>query len=105
MEVFEENFIYARKFIDIFFYRGDSQGEGGSNFYWLNTKNFNLIINQFKPNAVLISDLSNHDETVYDLLNKEIPVNYNNKIINPKKELEKRYTGTTYSWENIFSAR
>lgn len=47
------------KHLSVFFYRGDSQGEGGSNFYWLTKKNLKHLIHQLERPALIVSDGSN----------------------------------------------
>lgn len=44
--------------IDVFFYRGDSQGEGGSNIYWLD-KYIQEILRKMPPKGYIVTDGSN----------------------------------------------
>lgn len=43
----------------VFFYRGDSQGEGGSGFYWLGDEIFPHILKRLNPIALIVTDGSN----------------------------------------------
>lgn len=48
--------------ISVFFYRGDSEGEGGSNVFWLSYGGANLldeVVSRMSPGAMLVTDGSN----------------------------------------------
>ena len=57
--LFRAAFQFPRNHLSIFFYRGDSSGEGGSEFYWLPRPILKHVCSQLEPNALLISDGSN----------------------------------------------
>ena len=44
--------------LDIFYYRGDSSGEGGSGFYWLDWR-LTSVLNRLDPDGFIFSDGSN----------------------------------------------
>jgi hypothetical protein len=48
-----------RQRLSIFFHRGDSDGEGGSGFYWLGRKRLRDVLSCLEPDGVLVSDGSN----------------------------------------------
>lgn len=45
--------------ISVFFYRGDSPGEGGSKFQWLRKPVLKHVLEHIEPNGLLVSDGSN----------------------------------------------
>ena len=47
------------KKLSVFFYRGDSPGDGGSRFYWLRTPTIRYLFEQLDPTAIVVSDGSN----------------------------------------------
>jgi len=47
------------KFLSVFFYRGDSAGEGGSGFYWLRPPTAKYVLSQMDCHAIIVSDGSN----------------------------------------------
>jgi hypothetical protein len=58
-DLFRAAFRRPKQMISVFFYRGDSQGEGGSGFYWLRRPTIRFVLQQLEPNALLVSDGSN----------------------------------------------
>jgi hypothetical protein len=42
--------------LSVFFHRGDSPGEGGSNFYWLGRKRLANVLQQLEPGGLIVSD-------------------------------------------------
>lgn len=42
--------------ISVFFHRGDSPGEGGSNFYWLGRKRIRNVLAHLEPGGLIVSD-------------------------------------------------
>lgn len=42
--------------ISIFFYRGDSEGEGGSGTQWLNSTHFDLVIKKMLNHGLIVTD-------------------------------------------------
>ena len=55
-DVFRYAFLTPRKPISVFFHRGDSQGESGSNFYWLGRKRLRDVIACLEPGGLVVSD-------------------------------------------------
>ncbi len=55
----------ALEHISVFFYRGDSPGEGGSGQMWTGRELFPQIVAKLTPRALIVTDGANHD------LNKE----------------------------------
>lgn len=47
--------------ISVFFYRGDSIGEGGSGQWWLGPKLFNFVLDKLLDGGLIITDGSNPD--------------------------------------------
>lgn len=45
--------------VSVFFYRGDSSGEGGSGFNWLRHPMLKHVLQHIEPNGILVSDGSN----------------------------------------------
>jgi hypothetical protein len=45
--------------ISVFFHRGDSPGNGGSNFYWLGKKRLPDVLHRLEPDGLVVSDGSN----------------------------------------------
>jgi hypothetical protein len=55
-DVFRYAFLTLRKPISVFFHRGDSPGESGSNFYWLGRKRLRDVIACLEPGGLVVSD-------------------------------------------------
>jgi hypothetical protein len=55
-DVFRSVFRVPNKKISIFFHRGDSPGEGGSNFYWLGEDRLPNVIDQLEIGGLVVSD-------------------------------------------------
>lgn len=53
--------------ISVFFYRGDSHGEGGSGQWWLGPKIFNLVLDKLVDGGIIITDGSNPDPNFLDV--------------------------------------
>ncbi len=47
--------------LSVFFYRGDSMGEGGSGQWWLGPKMFNFVLDKLLDGGLIITDGSNPD--------------------------------------------
>lgn len=59
------------KNISVFFYRGDSVGEGGSGQMWMGIELFPKIVEKLNQRAIIVTDGANHD--LYLEKNKSIP--------------------------------
>ena len=46
----------------VFFFRGDSQGGGGSGFYWLSEKYLSEVLNSIEDGGFLVTDGSNYSD-------------------------------------------
>lgn len=53
--------------ISIFFYRGDSPGEGGSGVWWLGPRLFNEVICKLENGGLIVTDGSNPDPRALDV--------------------------------------
>ena len=53
--------LYSLNNISVFFYRGDSIGEGGSGQWWLGPKLFNFVLDKLLDGGLIITDGSNPD--------------------------------------------
>jgi hypothetical protein len=49
------------KNISVFFYRGDSYGEGGSGQMWMGKELFPKIVEKLNQRAIIVTDGANHD--------------------------------------------
>ncbi len=58
-DMFKSAFVIPKKSISVFLHRGDSQGEGGSNFYWLGRKRVREVLDCLEPGGLVVSDGSN----------------------------------------------
>jgi hypothetical protein len=58
-DTFRAAFRERKRFLSVFFYRGDSPGESGSGFDWLKRKMIRHVFAQLDPNAIIVSDGSN----------------------------------------------
>lgn len=58
-DTFRAAFMIPRKTVSVFFHRGDSPGEGGSNFYWLGRKRLADVMGCLEPGGLVVSDGSN----------------------------------------------
>ena len=58
-DLFRAAFRIPNRKLSIFFYRGDSEGESGSGFYWLRRPTIKHVIEQLEPKALIVSDGSN----------------------------------------------
>ena len=58
-DAFRSAFRVPQRPLSVFFYRGDSQGEGGSGFMWLKRRTARYIVDQLDSHSVLVSDGSN----------------------------------------------
>lgn len=43
-------------YISVFFYRGDSEGEGGSGTQWLNSTHFSLVLKKMVSHGLIVTD-------------------------------------------------
>lgn len=85
--------------LDIFYHRGDSQGEGGSNVFYLGNRKanhlplaklFDKLKSKLKTKSLIVSDGSNTDskqlnklyEDIYNLKKEEVKKNVIDKTIN-----------------------
>ncbi len=55
----------------VFFYRGDSQGEGGSGFYWLSNRYLSEVLQSIEDGGFLVTDGSNSSD-IWDRGSKDI---------------------------------
>jgi hypothetical protein len=55
-DVFNSQFRAKGRMLTVFFHRGDSLGEGGSNFYWLGRKRLEAVLKQLEPGGIVVSD-------------------------------------------------
>jgi hypothetical protein len=55
-DVFHSLFRSTGGKISVFFHRGDSPSEGGSNFYWLGRKRLETVLDQLEPGGLIVSD-------------------------------------------------
>ncbi|MDB4368526.1 hypothetical protein N9Z58_00150 [bacterium] len=55
-DTFRVAFRNIGKQLSIFFHRGDSPGEGGSNFKWLETKMLKYLLLHLEPNGLIVTD-------------------------------------------------
>ena len=58
-DTFRTAFAIPGKTLSVFFHRGDSQGEGGSNFYWLDRQRLVNVVRCLEPGGLIVSDGSN----------------------------------------------
>jgi hypothetical protein len=55
-DLFRMAFLVPAKPLSIFFHRGDSPGDGGSNFYWLGRKRLRNVLQTLEPRGLIVSD-------------------------------------------------
>ncbi len=69
----DETFLYFFKNkgcpLSIFYYRGDSPGEGGSGFYWLNGSKLKTVLEVLENGGLIVTDGSNCDDPATKQLN------------------------------------
>lgn len=109
------------KVIDIFFYRGDSNGEGGSNIGWLETKkdgetraeprqnHFDFVLKKLTDNGLIVTDGSNCGEEYLFLNQSMYKNNKSNRLSEDMIKKEgRRFTkigeitpkyGPTFIWQ------
>ncbi|HPM79996.1 MAG TPA: hypothetical protein PLF81_04825 [Candidatus Anammoximicrobium sp.] len=58
-DTFRVAFKESGRLLSVFFHRGDSQGNGGSNFYWLRRPMIKSVFAQLDRHAIVVSDGSN----------------------------------------------
>lgn len=63
----------SEKKFAVFFYRGDSQGEGGSGFYWLSYKYIREVLNSIEDGGFLVTDGSNSSDN-FNRDNRDISI-------------------------------
>jgi hypothetical protein len=51
--------------LGVFFYRGDSEGDGGSAYHWLWPQNLRTVLSKLISGGLLVTDGSNHDSRKY----------------------------------------
>jgi len=98
----ETNFEAQKRFA-VFFYRGDSQGGGGSGFYWLSAKYLTEVLDSIEEGGFLVTDGSNYSDHWYRnnnninfeeaIRNIEI-INYNGYSLRPLGFLRERHEST-----------
>lgn len=100
--------------ISVFFYRGDSHGEGGSSQWWLGPQIFNLILSKLVDGGIIVTDGSNPDQNLLNVEYNQLWINShlmrNSIIKEPKSFIYKdrsfvllgecghRY-GQVYAWQ------
>ncbi|MDA7861489.1 hypothetical protein N9B22_00310 [bacterium] len=83
------------KQLSIFFHRGDSIGEGGSDFRWLGTKMLKYLLLHLEPNGLIVTDGS----LACDLFKgTNTPFRKMRRYFEPIANLEPRY-GPTVVWK------
>jgi hypothetical protein len=107
-DLFRTVFKKHNKKISIFFHRGDSIGEGGSNFYWLGKKMIKFVFDQLEDNALLVSDGSNatkklsifhnHNNVSKKLISNIQPITIGHQPLQCIGDLGERY-GPTLVWK------
>jgi hypothetical protein len=55
-DVWRAAFVVPRRAVSVFFHRGDSPGEGGSNFHWLGRKRLPDVLGCLEPGGLVVSD-------------------------------------------------
>ena len=55
-DTFRVAFQDTKRLLSVFFYRGDSPGEGGSGFRWLRKPMLKYVLAQLDPHAIIVSD-------------------------------------------------
>lgn len=77
----------SKQNFDVFFYRRDSMGEGGSNCHWLNYPSFNAVLYKLNDKGLIITDGSNliRNSNKF-LINKNFIENYYDTLKNPSIE-------------------
>ena len=86
----ESDSVEQKKFA-VFFYRGDSQGEGGSGFYWLSNKYLSEVLQSIEDGGFLVTDGSNFSD-IWDIGSKDI--NFDSVIKKKETVTFERYTLT-----------
>jgi hypothetical protein len=51
--------------LGVFFYRGDSEGEGGSGYHWLRRQSLQEVLSKLISGGLLVTDGSQHDSRKY----------------------------------------
>lgn len=94
-DTFRVAFRNTTKQLSIFFHRGDSIGEGGSNFRWLGSKMLKYLLLHLEPNGLIVTDGSLASSTFAGTLT---PFRKFERNFEPIAELEPRY-GPTVVWK------
>jgi hypothetical protein len=55
-DAFRAVFVIPRRTMSVFFHRGDSPGEGGSNFYWLDRQRLRDVVGSLEAGGLVVSD-------------------------------------------------
>jgi hypothetical protein len=75
-DVFRQVFAIPGRKVAAFFHRGDSHGEGGSNFYWLGRQRLPNVLNCLEPGGIVVSDGSNAMRAFRRRLDDGIPPSF-----------------------------
>ena len=70
-ETFLHFFKNKERPLSIFYYRGDSPGEGGSGFYWLNGLKLKTVLEVLENGGLIVTDGSNCDDDATIQLNPD----------------------------------
>ncbi|MDB2318009.1 hypothetical protein N9V88_00315 [bacterium] len=84
------------KSLSIFLHRGDSPGEGGSDFHWLTKKMLKYLLLHVEPNGLIVTDGSN--SSVFYSEESPTPFQLHNRKFQPIAKIEPR-NGPTVVWQ------
>lgn len=94
-DTFRIAFRNTGKQLSIFFHRGDSPGEGGSNFHWLGTKMLKYVLLHLEPNGLIVTDGS---LACGHFTKATTPFQTMRRSFKPIAEIDPRY-GPTVVWK------
>jgi len=98
--------------LSVFFYRGDSIGEGGSGQWWLGPKLFNFILDKLLDGGLIITDGSNPDPKFREvewasLWEEKIDFVYRDRRFKCLGQITHNHNRATYVWQvsiyNLFN--
>jgi hypothetical protein len=90
----EVAFDKVKSLLGVFFYRGDSEGEGGSGFHWLWPQNLKPVLSKLISGGLLVTDGSNHDSRKY----RELWEYHHTKVGKEAMESVKAFSRDGYSF-------
>ncbi|HPZ44293.1 MAG TPA: hypothetical protein PL078_09865, partial [Bacillota bacterium] len=90
--------------LSIFFYRGDSIGEGGSGQWWLGPKLFNYLLDKLLDGGLIITDGSNPDPMYKTVAWSPLweygnDFTYRNRHFKCLGKLDSSFRSSTYVWQ------